>query len=75
VAKSLPDKWFNKVVLPAPEAPIILMNSPEPAHPVTLSRIVLPGITSPLTFVSYVLIETFSQLIPTLTLSGSNYFS
>jgi hypothetical protein len=30
---SLPERWFNRVVLPAPEAPIILMNCPGRADP------------------------------------------
>jgi len=52
VASNLPDRWLSKVVFPAPEAPIILINSPEAAHPETLSRIDLPGVTTPPDLVS-----------------------
>jgi hypothetical protein len=38
-----PLKWFSKVVLPAPEAPIILMNYPGSAHPLTPSKIIFEG--------------------------------
>ena len=38
---NLPERWFNRVVLPAPDAPIILMKSPGFAHPDTPLRITL----------------------------------
>ena len=36
---NLPERWFNKVVFPAPDAPIILINSPGLADPETPLRI------------------------------------
>jgi hypothetical protein len=36
---NLPERWFKRVVFPAPDAPIILTNSPGLAHPETPLRI------------------------------------
>jgi hypothetical protein len=38
-----PERWFKKVVFPAPDAPIMLMNDPGLAEPEILSRITLVG--------------------------------
>jgi len=47
---NLPDKKFNKVVFPAPEAPIIETNSPgktDPLISLIIVRSFSPGITLP----------------------------